>query len=213
MRWYVATNKFYNKKENNMDKEKVKMLQESLEYFQQMQEDDTLMEIIFKTSDGKLHGIGTPTTLKLLLEVAVIELERQLHSARFGDAPEQLTMCREYKTAMELERRLNDYSFDTNRFAESIPYMHRTLQQTFFRLVKASILHMAQQKPASIDGRNKASYEIAGGRPPCLRTVPFLLCSLPCSWSGKHVTEKLMYDACIWKANYGYDKSNKRQAP
>ena len=33
MRWYVATNKFYNKKENNMDKEKVKMLQESLEYF------------------------------------------------------------------------------------------------------------------------------------------------------------------------------------
>lgn len=55
-----------------MDKEKVKMLQESLEYFQQMQEDDTLMEIIFKTSDGKLHGIGTPTALKLLLEVAVI---------------------------------------------------------------------------------------------------------------------------------------------
>lgn len=139
-----------------MDKEKVKMLQESLEYFQQMQEDDTLMEIIFKTSDGKLHGIGTPTALKLLLEVAVIELERQLHSARFGDAPEQLTMCREYKTAMELERRLNDYSFDTNRFAESIPYMHRTLQQTFFRLVKASILHMAQQKPASIDGAQQS---------------------------------------------------------
>ena len=168
MRWYVATNKFYNKKENNMDKEKVKMLQESLEYFQQMQEDDTLMEIIFKTSDGKLHGIGNPAALKLLLEVAVIELERQLHSARFGDAPEQLTMCREYKTAMELERRLNDYSFDTNRFAESIPYMHRTLQQSFFRLVKASILHMAQQKPASIDGRNKASYEM------CCRLAPML---------------------------------------
>ena len=106
--------------------------------------------------------------MKLLLEVAVIELERQLHSARFGDAPEQLTMCREYKTAMELERRLNDYSFDTNRFAESIPYMHRTLQQTFFRLVKASILHMAQQKPASIDGRNKASYEM------CCRLAPML---------------------------------------
>ena len=50
-----------------MDKEKVKMLQESLEYFQQMEEDDTLMEIIFKPSDGKLHGIGTPTTLKLPL--------------------------------------------------------------------------------------------------------------------------------------------------
>ncbi|UVV58216.1 hypothetical protein NXY28_18250 [Bacteroides thetaiotaomicron] len=151
-----------------MDKEKVKMLQEVLGYFQEMQENNTLVGIAFKTSDGKQHEIGTPTALKLLLEVAVIELERQLHSARFGDAPEQLTMCREYKTAMELERRLNDYSFDTNRFAESIPYMHRTLQQTFFRLVKASILHMAQQKPASIDGRNKASYEM------CCRLTPML---------------------------------------
>lgn len=196
-----------------MDKEKVKMLQESLEYFQQMQEDDTLMEIIFKTSDGKLHGIGTPTALKLLLEVAVIELERQLHSARFGDAPEQLTMCREYKTAMELERRLNDYSFDTNRFAESIPYMHRTLQQTFFRLVKASISTWRSRSRRPSTGATKPHTRCAAGWRPCFRTVPFLLCSLPCSWSGKHVTEKLMYDACIWKANYGYDKSNKRQAP
>ena len=152
----------------------MKMLQEVLEYFQEMQENNTLVEIAFKTSDGKLHGIGNPTALKLLLEVTVIELERQLHSARFGDAPEQLTMCREYKTAMELERRLNDYSFDTNRFAESIPYMHRTLQQSFFRLVKASVLHMAQQKPASIDGRNKASYEM------CCKLVPLLQdCPLP----------------------------------
>ena len=81
-----------------MDKEKVKMLQEVLGYFQEMQENNTLVEIAFKTSDGKLHGIGNPTALKLLLDVAVIELERQLRSARFGDAPEQLTMCREYKT-------------------------------------------------------------------------------------------------------------------
>lgn len=151
-----------------MDKEKVKMLQEVLGYFQEMQENNTLVEIAFKTSDGKLHGIGNPAALKLLLEVAVIELERQLHSARFGDAPEQLTMCREYKTAMELEHHLNNYCFNANRFAESIPYMHRTLQQTFFRLVRASILHMAQQKPAFIDGRNKASYEM------CCKVAPML---------------------------------------
>lgn len=155
-----------------MDKEKVKMLQKVLGYFQEMQENNTLVEIAFKTSDGKLHGIGNPTALKLLLEVAVIELERQLHSARFGDAPEQLTMCREYKTAMELEHRLNNYSFNANRFAESIPYMHRTLQQTFFRLVKASILHMAQQKPTSIDGRNKASYEMCCKLAPMLQDSP-----------------------------------------
>lgn len=155
-----------------MDKEKVKMLQEVLGYFQEMQENNTLVEIAFKTSDGKLHGIGNPTALKLLLEVAVIELERQLHSARFGDAPEQLTLCREYKTAMELEHHLNNYSFNATRFAESIPYMHRTLQQAFFRLVKASILHMAQQKPTSIDGRNKASYEMCCKLAPMLQESP-----------------------------------------
>lgn len=158
-----------------MDKEKVKMLQEVLGYFQEMQENNTLVEIAFKTSDGKLHGIGNPTALKLLLDVAVIELERQLRSARFGNAPEQLTMCREYKTAMELERHLNNYSFNTNRFAESIPYMHRTLQQTFFRLVKASILHMARQKPTSIDGRNKASYEMCCKVAPMLQDFPIPL--------------------------------------
>ena len=113
-----------------MDKEKVKMLQEVLGYFQEMQENNTLVGIAFKTSDGKQHEIG--------------------------------------KTAMELEHHLNNFSFNANRFAESIPYMHRTLQQTFFRLVKASILHMARQKPTSIDGRNKASYEM------CCRLAPML---------------------------------------
>ena len=115
---------------------------------------------------------GVQTCALPILEVAVIELERQLHSARFGDAPEQLTMCREYKTAMELEHHLNNFSFNANRFAESIPYMHRTLQQTFFRLVKASILHMARQKPTSIDGRNKASYEMCCKLAPMLQDSP-----------------------------------------
>ena len=151
-----------------MDKEKAKALSKTLACYKELQENNSVNLIEFHTADGQKHGIGNPEAIKLLLSVAVIELERQLHSARFGDAPEQLTMCREYKTAMELERRLNDYSFDTNRFAESIPYMHRTLQQTFFRLVKASIFHMAQQKPASIDGRNKASYEM------CCRLAPML---------------------------------------
>ena len=128
-----------------MDKEKVKMLQEVLGYFQEMQENNTLVGIAFKTSDGKQHEIGTPTALKLLLEVAVIELERQLHSARFGDAPEQLTMCREYKTARKLEQALNDMGFNPERFAETLPYFHKTLEQAFFRVMKACIIGMAKR--------------------------------------------------------------------
>ena len=36
---------------------------------------------------------------------------------------------REYKAAQELERALNDYSWNPKRFAESTRYYHRTLQQ------------------------------------------------------------------------------------
>ena len=40
-----------------------------------------------------------PEAIKLLLSVAVIELERQLRTAQFGDIPESLENSREYKAA------------------------------------------------------------------------------------------------------------------
>ena len=46
---------------------------------------------------------------------------------------------REYKAAQELERALNDYSWNPKRFAESTRYYHRTLQQELMRTIVAII--------------------------------------------------------------------------
>ncbi len=42
---------------------------------------------------------------------------------------------REYKSAKELERVLNDYSFNPDRFTAAIPSFHKTLEQSFMRLI------------------------------------------------------------------------------
>ena len=75
--------------------------------------------------------------------MAVIELERQLRTAQFGDIPESLENSREYKAAKQLEYAMNDLGFKSERFAQALPYFHKTLEQTFFRTVKASITAMA----------------------------------------------------------------------
>ena len=46
---------------------------------------------------------------------------------------------REYKAAKELERVLNDYSFNPDRFTAAIPSFHKTLEQNFMRLIIACI--------------------------------------------------------------------------
>ncbi len=40
----------------------------------------------------------------------------------------ELQNSREYKAAQELERALNDMSWNPKRFAEGVSYYHRTLQ-------------------------------------------------------------------------------------
>ena len=89
-----------------------------------------------------------------------IELERQLWAAQFGDIPESLENSREYKAAKQLEYAMNDFGFKPERFAQALPYFHKTLEQTFFRTVKASITAMAGRDPRCIDDRNRASYEM-----------------------------------------------------
>ena len=42
---------------------------------------------------------------------------------------------REYKAAQELERALNDYSWNPKRFAESTRCYHRTLQQELMKTI------------------------------------------------------------------------------
>lgn len=122
-----------------MDKEKAKALSKTLACYKELQENNSVNLIEFHTADGQKHGIGNPEAIKLLLSVAVIELERQLRTAQFGDIPESLENSREYKAAKQLEYAMNDLGFKSERFAQALPYFHKTLEQTFFRTVKASI--------------------------------------------------------------------------
>ena len=62
---------------------------------------------------------------------------------------------REYKAAQELERALNDYSWNPKRFAES----HRTLQQELIKTI-VEIIRMVGSKDYGTDLRNQASHEL-----------------------------------------------------
>lgn len=78
---------------------------------------------------------------------------------------EEYTKKFEYKASEELlaetiESAVNTYNFNYEHFAEFIRKMHPTLQQNFFRLIKASILFMADEKSHFIDPRNQASHDI-----------------------------------------------------
>ena len=70
----------------------------------------------------------------------------------------ELENSREYKAAKQLEEALNDYGFDYKKVEQSI-FMHPTLQQNLFRLIKETILWMADEKNRYIDLRNRASLE------------------------------------------------------
>ena len=73
---------------------------------------------------------------------------------------ENLKKTREYKAAMDLENALNDSCFNYDNFANSIQFMHPTLQQSLFRLIRAVIKEQARED-RYFDGRNKASHEMA----------------------------------------------------
>ena len=71
----------------------------------------------------------------------------------------QLQLSKEFNTVMELGDAMNDYSWSPQRFAESIPYLHKTLQQTLMRTIVAVIKKMGTED-YSVDFRNKASHEL-----------------------------------------------------
>lgn len=68
--------------------------------------------------------------------------------------------AREETLAKQIEHGVNDYNFSYKEFAQQIRTMHPTLQQNFFRLIKESILFMADEKSHFIDPRNQASHDI-----------------------------------------------------
>lgn len=66
---------------------------------------------------------------------------------------------REFKAAQDLERAMNDYSWNPERFAESTSYFHRTLQQELVKTIVAIIRKIGSDDYRT-DLRNKASHEL-----------------------------------------------------
>ena len=66
---------------------------------------------------------------------------------------------REYKAAQDLERALNDYGWNPERFAESTSYFHRTLQQELMKTI-VSIIKMMGDDGYRTDLRNRAAHEL-----------------------------------------------------
>lgn len=66
---------------------------------------------------------------------------------------------REYKAAKDLERALNDYGWNPEKFAESTSYFHRTLQQELMKTI-VSIIRKMGDDDYKTDLRNRAAHEL-----------------------------------------------------
>lgn len=66
---------------------------------------------------------------------------------------------RDFKAAKDLERALNDYGWNPERFAESTNYFHRTLQQELMKTIVVIIKKMGDDGYGT-DLRNRASHEL-----------------------------------------------------
>ena len=66
---------------------------------------------------------------------------------------------REYKAAKDLERALNDYGWNPEKFAESTSYFHRTLQQELMKTI-VSIIRKMGDDDYNTDLRNRAAHEL-----------------------------------------------------
>ena len=80
------------------------------------------------------------------------------------------------EAAKALEQALNDTGFSPERFAETLPFFHKTLEQTFFKTIKVCIIAMAKRESCRIDSRNQASYEMCRMLAPMLEDtdLPFI---------------------------------------
>ena len=138
-----------------MDKEKIQQIKGMLTEFEQLKENNNLT----LTSGDTMIEVDTEV-VAAMMGAAIIVLENQLDIAKFGKPSENLEDSREFKVARALEDAINSFSFNPDRFAEAIPYMHRTLQQNFFRLVRSCVTKMANAESWRIDPRNEASHRM-----------------------------------------------------
>lgn len=138
-----------------MDREKILQIKGMLTEFEQFKESGNLT---LTSGDKKIEVDGE--VMAAMMSAAIIVLENQLDIAKFGKPSDNLEDSREFKAARALEDAINSFSFNPDRFAEAIPYMHRTLQQNFFRLVRSCVCKMANAESWRIDPRNEASHKM-----------------------------------------------------
>lgn len=139
-----------------MDTDNIKKLKDLLGQFKQIKESHNNVSI---TSGNTTIEVDAEVTAAVL-SAAVIVLEHQIDIAKFGKPSDNLEDSREFKAARALEDAINSTLFNPDRFAEAIPYMHRTLQQNFFRLVRSCVCKMANAESWRIDPRNEASHKM-----------------------------------------------------
>lgn len=136
-----------------MDKEKIQQIKGMLTEIEQFKESITIV-----SKDNILRVDGE--VMAAMMSAAIIVLENQLDIIKFGKPSENIEDSREFMAARALEDAINSFSFNPDRFAEAIPYMHRTLQQNFFRLVRSCVCKMANAESWRIDPRNEASHKM-----------------------------------------------------
>ena len=139
-----------------MDREKILQIKSMLTEFEQFKESSNEITIVSKDNILRVDG----EVMAAMMSAAIIVLENQLDIAKFGKPSDNLEDSREFKAARALEDAINSFSFNPDRFAEAIPYMHRTLQQNFFRLVRSCVCKMANAESWRIDPRNEASHKM-----------------------------------------------------
>ncbi len=66
----------------------------------------------------------------------------------------------EKELAQAIENTVNNYSFDPKKVAAQVPFMHRTLQQSVYKLCKA-IIEVIGADNFGTDPRNQASHDEA----------------------------------------------------
>lgn len=157
-----------------MNKEEITILRDKLAFYNAQEENNNVRVIEFHLKDGRKFGIDNSETIDKIISLCVNDAEQQLHKEQFGDYPEELQNTEEYGAVMTLQKILNSCSFNPQRVAEAIPYMHRTLQQSLFRMIEAIIMFMADGTRYRTDARNQASHEISMKLAEIFKSEPIL---------------------------------------
>lgn len=72
----------------------------------------------------------------------------------------ELENSREFNAAMKFENALNDFGWRGDRFAESVKFYHRTLQQELFRTI-LKVIEMMGSDDYGYDLRNEGSHRVS----------------------------------------------------